>query len=85
MACAEDEAMANPSSVIAAAAKPQTVSNPLVMSNPPKGGAVIIATDCSDCVSPSTTPCSSRGAAFVIKLVSAGRTKLPSANRQTNI
>ena len=40
--------------------------------------AVIMATDCNDCVNPNTTPCSSRRVAFVIRLVSAGLTKLPS-------
>ena len=38
---------------------------------------MISATELSDCVKPSTTPCSSRGVACVIRLVSVGRTMPP--------
>ena len=46
---------------------------------PANGGAAICATDVSDCCNPSTLPCSDLGAAWVIKLVSVGRTNPPNA------
>ena len=50
------------------------------MSSPATIGETIDAIDISDCVMPSTTPCSCRPACCVIRLVSAGRmTPLPNA------
>ena len=61
----------------AAAVIPHPLRNPCWIRKPASGGPVICATEVSDCVSPSTTPCSSRGVACVIMLVSVGRTRLP--------
>jgi hypothetical protein len=48
------------------------------MSAPPRVGATIDASDVSDCVSPSTMPCSLRSTRWVTRAVSAGRnTALP--------
>src|SRR3954469_8049831 len=70
-------AITRPTVEIRAAVKPHAVRNSCSMRYPERRGPMIMEIDVSDCVKPSTTPCSSAPAACVIRLVKAGRTSDP--------
>src|SRR5688500_5301960 len=57
----------------ATAKKAHPTSIPWSISTPEIKGATICETDCRDCVSPRTLPCSEAPAVLVMRLVSAGR------------
>ena len=71
-----------PSSAAVAGTSAQASSQSASRNEPPDGGAIVIANELSDPEMPIAMPCSWRPTAWVIRLVSTGRsTPLPNAEK----